>query len=750
MKRTASLNPLRVCLPLLTVLALGGCAGQKVELVTCGSETDCYAALATEIEYPQLQQCCDLGGEWASSAPVTLASASDPEYWDIGLEEVVRITLNRSKVLRDLGGAVVQSPDTAETYWDVAAQETDPRFGVEAALSAFDAQFTGSIFGEKNDRALNNEFFGGGTRLLQQDALVIQSQLSKRAVTGSEFSFRHNIEYDANNAPSNLFPSAWNVNLETEFRHPLLQGSGLQFNRIAGPTRIPGIYNGVLIARINTDVELADFEIAVRNLVSNIENAYWDLYFSYRDLDAKVAARDSSLDTWRRIHALYEAGRRGGEAEKEAQAREQFYRFQEEVQNALGGRLIDGTRTGNGSSGGTFRGGGGVLVAERRLRMLMGLPATDGRLLRPQDEPITAPVEFDWHEITRETVVRRAELRRQRFQVRRLELEWIASKNHLMPRLDTVGRYRWRGFGDRLLDPSGNNPPFDNAYEDLTGGNFQERQLGVELSVPIGLRRAYVATRNAELQLCRARAILREQEHLVLHDVAATVSEMQRAYVVSQTAYNRLEAARQQLDAVQAAFDADKAPLDLLLDAQRRLADAHTRYFRALAEHAVAVKNVHFSKGTLLDYDGVYLSEGGWPMKAYEDAAERESLRGKPRPMNYSSARAPRVAGGPIDQQACELSPPMKLPVELPELEKLPEVAPPLMESLEPVEVGATEPTGNEVDAEDAPAEAIPSPIELAAFTTEEPRRRISWNDMAGSDSDSQPPAEEKTAAPSN
>ena len=696
-------------------------------MVTCGSETDCYSAIATQIEYPRVQECCSISDEWASLEPITLTSSADPEYSDIALEEVVQLTLSRSKVLRDLGGAVLQSPATADTYWNAALQETDPRFGVDAALSAFDAKFSSNIFGEKNDRALNNEFFGGGTRLLQQDALVMQSQLSKRAVTGSEFTFSHNIEYDANNAPSNLFPSAWNVNLETEFRHPLLQGGGMKYNRIAGPTRTPGIYNGVLIARINTDVELADFELAVRNLVSNVENAYWDLYYSYRDLDAKIAARDSSLDTWRRIHALFEAGRRGGEAEKEAQAREQFFRFQEEVQNALGGRLIDGTRTGNGSSGGTFRGNGGVLVAERKLRMLMGLPPSDGLLLRPSDEPITAPVQFDWHEVTRETVVRRAELRRQRFQIRRYELEWIASKNHLMPRLDAVGRYRWRGFGDDLLDTSSNNPPFDNAYEDLTGGDFQEWQLGLELSVPIGQRRAFTAARNAEMQLCRARAILREQEHQVLHDVAASVSEMQRAYVVSQTAYNRLEAARHQLEAVGAAFEADKAPLDLLLDAQRRLADAQSRHFRSLAEHAVAVKNVHFSKGTLLDYDGVYLSEGGWPALAYQDAARLESLRGKPLPLNYSLAQAPRVSCGPYKQQTCQVATETEQPLEQIPIEQLPEVAKP-----------AEEPE----EANDASAEATTkksaSEAQLALFPEEPPlsdklpRLSLMWNEMAG------------------
>ncbi len=654
--------PLIVAICFMQIFAVG-CRSRSLQDFKATADVDSYHAIATQIEYPS-GNASSTAREWASLEPLTLTTDAEPEYWDVDLEQVIQMTLSQSKVLRDLGGTIVRSPGSVSTIWGPALVETNPQFGVDAALSAFDAQFSTSIFGEKNDRAINNEFFGGGTRILKQDAIVLQQQLTKRAVTGTEFTFRHNVDYDANNAPSNLFASAWNANIETEFRHPLLQGSGMQFNRIAGPSQIPGIYGGVLLARVSTDIELADFEISVRNFVSNLENAYWDLYFSYRDLDAKIAARDSALDTWRRIHALFEAGRRGGEAEKEAQAREQFFRFQEEVQNALSGRLIDGTKTGNGSDGGTFRGNGGVHVAERRLRRLMGLPPSDGRLLRPAAEPITAPVQFDWPQVTNETIIRRAELRRQRFEARRRELEWIASKNHLLPRLDTVGRYRWRGFGDDLLDPDGNNPPFDNAYENLTGGDFQEWQLGVELTVPIGYRRAFAAKRNAELRLHRARAVLREQERQVLHDVSDAVAEMQRAYVVSQTAYNRFDAAQTQLAAVSAAFEAEKAPLDLLLDAQRRLADAQSRYFRSLAEHAVAVKNVHFAKGTLLDYDGVFLSEGGWPQAAHQDAKRRESVRGRARPLNYSSYHAPRVSHGAYEQRLDKVVPAESLPPE--------------------------------------------------------------------------------------
>jgi hypothetical protein len=237
-------------------------------------------------------------------------------------------------------------------------------------------------------------------------------------------------------------------------------------------------------------------------------------------------------------------------------------------------------------------------------------------------------------------------------------LEQIASRNYLLPRLDAVARQRWRGFGHDLIhsDSTGRDR-FDNAYMDLVSGDFQEWQVGFELNMPIGFRQGAAAARNAELQLTRARAVLREQEHIVLHDAANAVAEFDRTVVVTQTAGRRLDAARHQLDAVEAAYDADKAPLDFVLEAQRRLAEAESSYYQAMAEYAVAIKNVHFAKGTLLDYDGIVLAESAWADKAYADAAERDRLRGRPRVLNYASARQPVVGGGAYDQQSLESNP---------------------------------------------------------------------------------------------
>ena len=109
----------------------------------------------------------------------------------------------------------------------------------------------------------------------------------------------------------------------------------------------------------------------------------------------------------------------------------------------------------------------------------------------------------------------------------------------------------------------------------------------------------------------------------MLLGLSNAIAEVERAWGVAQTNYNRRLAARQQLAAVQTAFETDKADLDMVLEAQRRMSEADTRYFATLAEYALAIKNVHFEKGSLLDHNEVYLAEGPWPGKAYDDAAKR-------------------------------------------------------------------------------------------------------------------------------
>ena len=275
---------------IFSVAILGGCSGRAAKPIA--GQREGYLRAATAIEYP------DLDANPSSQAqdtprPLTINADQPPEFQDITLEETIHLALANSKVLRDLGGFVLRTPGAQRSTYDPAIQETDPRYGVQGALSAFDATFTSSLYHQQNNRALNNVFFGGGTRILKQNADTFQAQLDKRTVYGGEFALRQHTYFDSNNAPGNAFASAFTVDIEAEARQSLLRGMGADFGRIGGTSKTPGVYTGVLIARVNTDISIADFEASVRDFIGDVENAYWDLYFAYRDLDAKISARNS-------------------------------------------------------------------------------------------------------------------------------------------------------------------------------------------------------------------------------------------------------------------------------------------------------------------------------------------------------------------------------------------------------------------------------------------------------------------------
>ncbi len=609
-----------------------------------------YKGVATEIEYPDVD-ADRLADVSQAKRPFSLTNNDTKEFWNLRLEEAIQIALTNNKVMRNIGGQIqgppdflLRNPSLAPTIYDPALAESNPRTGVEAALSAFDAKFSSSLSWERVDNP-NNYIMVPPLNLLfpvanREDLGTFQAQLSKVTATGGEFSLTHNVDYVKTNLLNNLitgYPADWNVNLVAEMRQPLLQGAGVEFNRIAGPGATPGVYNGVVLARINTDIALADFEASVRNLVSDVETAYWELYFNYRSLDAVIAGRNSSLSTWRRVNALNQVSARGGEAERESQAREQYYVFSATAERSLNA----------------------LYSAEAKLRYLLGLAATDGRLIRPAEEPSTAKLVFDWCEVLNEGLVRSIELREEKWIVKHRELELIASKNFLLPRLDFLAQYRWLGMGNRLdgAEPLNDStfmqvpPPDSNAYRTMTSGEYQEWQMGFQLNIPLGYRREMAGVRNSELALVKERAKLQEMELELSHQLAYAVREMEANYVLSETNFNRRLAAQQEVEAISRAYQTDTVTIDRVLAAQRALAEAESEYYRSLVDYMKSITQVHFRKGSLLDYDGVYLAEGPWPAKAYFDARRRARAREAGLHLDYGFSRPEVISRGPMDQQ---------------------------------------------------------------------------------------------------
>ncbi len=326
------------------------------------------------------------------------------------------------------------------------------------------------------------------------------------------------------------------------------------------------------------EVSPADFELAVLNLRSDTEQAYWELAFAWRNLETANTALHSARKTWRKVVALEHAGSKSGEAKAVAQAREQFYQFKRQAYTLLNE---------------LFR-------AENRLRYVMGASATDGRLIRPIDKPTVAKVDFDWKEITKEALAHSPDIRRQKWNIKRREMELIAAKNLLLPRLDVNGTYRWLGLGDPFTPPIPLALTGSSGLQTLASGQFQEWQMGIQSTLRIGFRKELAQVRHYQLQVARERARLQDKELEISHQLADAVRQLVLNYELTQTNFNRALAAERQVEAQTAAYESSTVTLDQLLEAQRRQAEAQTSYHRTLLDYQRAIIAVHYRKGSLL------------------------------------------------------------------------------------------------------------------------------------------------------
>lgn len=618
-----------------TLLAVGvGCASSRTDVSYLGdSNVSYYRGHATDIDYPALQT--SHSEEVVSTLPpLTVRDKTKLPIRDISLTEAVQTALMNSQIIRSAGtflstgNALYTNPDRIPSVYDPAIQESGVLFGgrgVEAALSAFDAQLQTSMIWGRSENPVNNPVFGGGVgggSAFIQETGNFNSSLSKSFGNGSSISVSHDVNYLGTNSPS-LFQSAYSGNLQFQFQQPLLAGAGTEFTRTAGPIGqsfggISGVSQGVLIARINNDITLADFETSVRNLVSDVENAYWDLYLAYQVFDVAVEARDST-DQIRNFTAnRVEAG--AGLPADLFQAEDQFFAAETAVANAQSE----------------------IYQAEIRLRRLLGLSVNDGEILRTIDTPVSGELVADWYTSLAEALTQRVELRRQKWNIKSLQLQLRAAESLTRPRLDFIGGYQVNGFGDDLIGYD--EPRFDNFYETVADGNYTGWNMGLQMRMDIGFRSAKAQVQNYELRLAKANKVLLEQEEEISHELAISFQELARAYRATETSYNRINSVVKEVEKRELAAG-QTVNVDVLLRTILRKGEAQAAYYRNLIAYNKAITDFQLRRGALLKQNGVMLAEGGWEAGAYEDAMFNSDARLYAEPNDKLTQEPPAFSG---------------------------------------------------------------------------------------------------------
>lgn len=530
---------------------------------------------------------------WTSGFPEQLAGVDQlpRDAWPMSLDEAIQLAFENTTVLRSLGAQILNNPEGTPSAFDPWIVSSDPRSGADAALADFDANLNGGVNYANNDDVFNSSVIAGGSNQVQQDLMNSFLTWQKFTSTGAQYSLTGALDYDDNTRPTNLFPSTYNTRLEAQVRQPLMQGRGELFNSIAGPSsrvdRQGG--TGILIAQANIDVSVVQFERNVTIFVNDIISAYWALHLAYQNVEIARATYDQAEKTWQAARAKRKTGLAGGEAYREALAREQRDRLEVELLEAIHN---------TGQSGPV-----GLLQADAQLRLLLKLAGDGQTLIFPVDDPVVSATVFDADSLKHSAVVKRVEVREQNIRVERDQMQLLAANNFLLPRLDAVAIYRNNGFGDTF--GNGDSAGFESAVDVAADGLYDEWEIGLQYNMTLGARRAKSGIRNSRLRLRRSQQLLDEIEDRIHFDVETALRSASRSELTFAAAQRLREAAQESYESHQAAFQADLTTIDELLRAQQRLADAQRTYNRQLIDRTLAIEAIFRETGSLLEMHGV-------------------------------------------------------------------------------------------------------------------------------------------------
>ncbi len=334
------------------------------------------------------------------------------------------------------------------------------------------------------------------------------------------------------------------------------QGDTLTWLTAGLPTIPNANHAPIVIARTQADTPVYQFKAEVMAHVRSVEQQYWKLAQAH----AQCWGADRVVGDIREIINCEVAERSVicGGWDDIVESAQQLEKFSAELAN----RISD------------------TISCEMKLRKILGLPASDNRLIIPVTPPTAPPIVFDWDSCVSEMMKDHPDVAWQEVLTHAAEL-----------RLLTVRK------GMVFADEAGRADRNTSAGEDkqmatwAPGGTFQ---------TPIGKRPPLVNTRAAQYALLRARAARQQVVDQTIRSLALCFRAIETDYAQYQSAERLRTEAAHQLDLQRGYYEEGRITIDRYFDAISKFVTAKVTEHQALTAYNASLAALSEAKGTLL------------------------------------------------------------------------------------------------------------------------------------------------------
>jgi outer membrane protein TolC len=502
--------------------------------------------------------------------------------------------------------ALKSSNDIDESRIDVQIAE----YNLKAVQGVYDPLFSSEDYYERATTPTSSTLGGAGA----SGAVTQTSDVGSMRLGG--FSPRGGGSYEFDFSSTRLTTTNQNVRLNPQFptaatltyTQPLLRNFRFDLNR-----------RNIEIAKKNLSLTDAQFRQRAIDVITQVEQAYWDLAFALRNLQVQI-------DAVKQARVQVESNQRQVEKGVLAPidivaAQTQVTTFEQNVYTAQAA----------------------VTQAENTLKTLI-LPNRTEAIWSRAITPVT-PVNLDAPRIPLETAVQAALDNRQDLaqlktsaDINDVNVRYF--RNQTKPQVDLVGTYTTQGLAGTLVTPSTSTSStsvltqrvndlsvlaglqplpattttpvapnliggYTQSLRDLFAQNYPTARVGVRISLPLRNRVAEANLGGALAQGNRLKDQLRQAEQLIEADVRNSLQAVRSAEARLAAAAASRSSAEQQYASEQRQFRAGTTTVFLVLQRQTALLAARANELQAQTDLNKSIAQFQRSTGTTLAVNNV-------------------------------------------------------------------------------------------------------------------------------------------------
>lgn len=392
--------------------------------------------------------------------------------------------------------------------------------------------------------------------------------------------FTTNVVFDNSNVPSGYYLTTNFQSVPVQVRRPFENtGGSVGFFQLRQPLLknfwIDSTRLQIYIDKKNLKISELDLRFQVMNTVRLVDQAYHNLIFAQENIKVQQSALELNQRQLAENKKRVEVGTMAPLDEKQAQSR--VAASKADLFAALGTEETD----------------------QRVLKSLLSddYSKWEKVAIQPTEKLVAVPQAFNLAESWRKGLSQRPDLIEQKLSLDKQDYTIRFQRNQLFPELDLFGT---AGYNASAKE-------FSGAFDQIGGRDNPFWSYGAQMTIPL--------TRTTARNNYRAAKATREQIELQLKQLEQNIMIIiENDLATANTAFQRVDATREARIYAEAALDAERKKLEsgkstsfVVLQLTKDLTTARSEEISALANYNIALTQLIFDEGTILERHEVKL-----------------------------------------------------------------------------------------------------------------------------------------------